>query len=84
MQIDNRALKAVAIEHKKDVDAAALAVLNEIIPYLSDKSAPASPLARSVSNDGSSHGNIFNYNLLCFYYLKWCKLNFTILTLCCM
>ncbi|KAL6564323.1 hypothetical protein OROMI_015773 [Orobanche minor] len=48
-QIDSRALKAVAIEHSKDTDAAVEAVLEEIIPFFLERSTPSSPLDRSIS-----------------------------------
>ena len=37
-QIDVRVLKAVAIEHSKDVDEAVVAVIDEIIPFLASHS----------------------------------------------
>lgn len=42
-QIDARALRAVAIEHSKDADAAVEAVLLEIIPFFSERSRPSTP-----------------------------------------
>lgn len=36
-QIDSRLLKAVAIEHRKDADAAANVVLTEILPFWSER-----------------------------------------------
>ncbi|GER39235.1 hypothetical protein STAS_15832 [Striga asiatica] len=53
-QIDARVLRAVAIEHSKDVDAAAEAVLMEIIPFLTERSRSTTPLARSISESQSS------------------------------
>ncbi|KAG8389373.1 hypothetical protein BUALT_Bualt02G0222500 [Buddleja alternifolia] len=50
-QIDSRALRAVSIEHYKDVDAAVQAVLEEIIPFFVEKSRPSSPLTRSISKE---------------------------------
>ncbi|GFP97849.1 hypothetical protein PHJA_001929000 [Phtheirospermum japonicum] len=47
-QIDERALKAVAIEHWKDVDAAVASVLEEIIPFFIGKSTSNSPLNQSI------------------------------------
>lgn len=40
LQVDARILRAVAIEHPKDVDLAAGIVLNEIIPLMSKRSLP--------------------------------------------
>lgn len=56
-QIDARALRAVSIEHCKDVDAAVVSVLEEIIPFFTEKSTPNSPLNQSVSVSESSEGN---------------------------
>ncbi|KAL8530695.1 hypothetical protein ACS0TY_007653 [Phlomoides rotata] len=54
-QVDPRALKAVAIEHSKDVDTAVIAVLEEIIPFLTEKPTPSSPLSQSFSISESSN-----------------------------
>ncbi|KZV43097.1 rab11 family-interacting protein 3 [Dorcoceras hygrometricum] len=43
-QVDARALRAVAIEHSKDPDAAVEAVLAEIIPFFDDRSRSSVPL----------------------------------------
>ncbi|KAK6164714.1 hypothetical protein DH2020_001578 [Rehmannia glutinosa] len=48
-QLDARALRAAAIEHSKDVDAAVVAVLEEIVPFFVERSEPSSPLTRSIS-----------------------------------
>ncbi|KAI3829628.1 hypothetical protein L1987_03755 [Smallanthus sonchifolius] len=48
-QVDSRALKAVAIEHSKDADAAVEVVLVEIIPNLPEK-----PLTVCSSSDGET------------------------------
>ncbi|XP_011082635.1 uncharacterized protein LOC105165354, partial [Sesamum indicum] len=56
-QIDARVLRAVAIEHSKDVDAAVEAVLLEIIPYFTERSGPSAPLSGSSAVGGSSEGN---------------------------
>ncbi|KAL7112850.1 hypothetical protein ACP275_04G026600 [Erythranthe tilingii] len=56
--IDVRILKAVALEHHKDADAAAGVVLEEIIPYLDEKSRPSSPLSQSVASVESTQGTI--------------------------
>ncbi|KAL5796759.1 hypothetical protein ACOSQ2_001579 [Xanthoceras sorbifolium] len=51
-QIDSRLLKAVAIEHSKDADAAANVVLTEILPFWSERPVSSSslPQDQSVSN----------------------------------
>ncbi|KAL8054979.1 hypothetical protein ABFX02_04G026400 [Erythranthe guttata] len=56
--IDVRILKAVALEHHKDADAAAAVVLEEIIPYLDEKPRPSSPLSQSVASVESTPGTI--------------------------
>ncbi|CAI9107873.1 OLC1v1007345C1 [Oldenlandia corymbosa var. corymbosa] len=38
-EVDSRALRAVAIEHQKDADAAVEVVLTEVIPFLAERSA---------------------------------------------
>ncbi|XP_073283779.1 uncharacterized protein [Primulina huaijiensis] len=43
-EIDARVIRAVAIEHSKDPDAAVEAVLEEIIPFFSEISRPTTPL----------------------------------------
>lgn len=61
-QVDQRILKAVAIENSKDVDAAAETILTEILPYLTKKSTPSAlkgkapiiPIAAEVSNEAES------------------------------
>ncbi|KAL0437509.1 UNVERIFIED_CONTAM: hypothetical protein Sradi_0458800 [Sesamum radiatum] len=58
-QIDARVLRAVAIEHSKDVDAAVEAVLFEIIPYFTERSGPSGTLSGSIAVGGSSEGNTF-------------------------
>ncbi|KAL6499504.1 hypothetical protein OROGR_027414 [Orobanche gracilis] len=57
-QIDARVLRAVAIEHKKDADAAVEAVLVEIIPFFIERSRPSTPLTGSISEGESSEGQI--------------------------
>ncbi|KAL6502848.1 hypothetical protein OROHE_024016 [Orobanche hederae] len=57
-QIDARVLRAVAIEHKKDADAAVEAVLVEIIPFFVERSRPSTPLTGSISEGESSEGQI--------------------------
>ncbi|KAH6799674.1 hypothetical protein C2S51_036158 [Perilla frutescens var. frutescens] len=59
-QIDPRALRAVAIEHSKDVDAAVETVLAEVIPFFTIRTRPKTPSTGSVSVGGSSKGAISN------------------------
>ncbi|XP_051143210.1 uncharacterized protein LOC127259710 [Andrographis paniculata] len=48
-EIDARLLRAVAIEHSKDADAAVEIVLSEIIPFFMERSTPSSPLIENMS-----------------------------------
>ncbi|XP_047962388.1 uncharacterized protein LOC125207191 [Salvia hispanica] len=57
-QIDARALRAVAIEHSKDADAAVEAVLVEIIPFFSERSRPHTPSTGSSAVGESSGGAV--------------------------
>ncbi|PIN03066.1 hypothetical protein CDL12_24422 [Handroanthus impetiginosus] len=55
-QIDARVLRAVAIEHSKDADAAVEAVLVEIIPFFTERSRPSTPTTGSISVGEPSEG----------------------------
>ncbi|KAL1550199.1 hypothetical protein AAHA92_18197 [Salvia divinorum] len=57
-QIDARALRAVAIEHSKDADAAVEAVLVEIIPFFSERSRPHTPSTGCTAVGESSGGAV--------------------------
>ncbi|KAK3193861.1 hypothetical protein Dsin_025171 [Dipteronia sinensis] len=52
-QIDSRLLKAVAIEHSKDADAAANVVLTEILPFWSDRPVTSASLPEDQSSSAS-------------------------------
>ncbi|KZV32407.1 hypothetical protein F511_03690 [Dorcoceras hygrometricum] len=52
-EIDSRVIRAVAIEHNKDPDAAVEAVLEEIIPFFSETLRPTKSLTASSSLDQS-------------------------------
>ncbi|KAK7393558.1 hypothetical protein VNO78_22116 [Psophocarpus tetragonolobus] len=54
-QVDARLLRAVAIEHPKDADLAAAIVLTEVIPFMSKKLPPATPLR---DNDNGAPQNV--------------------------
>lgn len=58
-QVDARALRAVAIEHSKDADAAVEAVLVEIIPFFTERSTPNTPLTGSIAVGELSRGACF-------------------------
>ncbi|KAJ9187665.1 hypothetical protein P3X46_003093 [Hevea brasiliensis] len=53
-QVDSRILKAVAIEHPKDVSGAAEVVLSEVLPFLTQQSMVDRPLHRDCSPSGLS------------------------------
>lgn len=85
-QIDTRLLKAVAIEHSKDADAAATIVLTEILPYWSKKSLTSSSVilnrtassSSCVSDCGSDEiGEVLNLlkQLVLFYYPNFTESN---------
>ncbi|CAL5425282.1 unnamed protein product [Camellia sinensis] len=54
-QVDTRMLRAVAIEHSKDADAAVEAVVVEVIPYLSKGAASASGSSNEVAVEDAYH-----------------------------
>ncbi|KAK6164690.1 hypothetical protein DH2020_001554 [Rehmannia glutinosa] len=54
-QLDARALRAAAIEHSKDVDAAVVAVLEEIVPFFVERSEPTLVVNFNCGNQQSSH-----------------------------
>uniref|UniRef100_A0A0A9CSC4 CUE domain-containing protein n=1 Tax=Arundo donax TaxID=35708 RepID=A0A0A9CSC4_ARUDO len=61
-QVDQRILKAIAIEHRKDVDSAVVAVLDEVMPSMTGLVGVSSihhevmpPMADSVTNILTNH-----------------------------
>lgn len=75
LQIDSRVLRAVAIEHSKDADAAVEAVLVEIIPFFSERSRPGTPPIVSIS-EGKSYEGEFSSDcnaqiILLFWLFLW-------------
>ncbi|CAN6342042.1 unnamed protein product [Urochloa humidicola] len=62
-QVDHRILKAIAIEHHKDVDSAVVAVLDEVMPSMTDLAGALSDhevslsMADSVGNVFANHSN---------------------------
>lgn len=51
-QVDTRILKAVAIEHSKDADAAAECILSEVLPFMTRQfPAPSSSHENPYSGD---------------------------------
>ncbi|XP_057535982.1 uncharacterized protein LOC130814026 isoform X2 [Amaranthus tricolor] len=54
-QVDARLLKAVAIEHAKDPNAAVETILTEIFPFMCEKSSVATPIVCNVGNVAETH-----------------------------
>lgn len=58
LQIDARLLKAVAIEHSKDADAAVETIVTEVLPFITEKAkashsnVPIRNLSLSSRSDG--------------------------------
>ncbi|XP_028762220.1 uncharacterized protein LOC114745031 [Neltuma alba] len=68
-QVDARILRAVAIEHSKDVDLAAGIVLNEVIPLMSKRFIPLATPPRdkgyeTVANVEAGQGNMLRHEQL--------------------
>ncbi|GAA0184286.1 hypothetical protein LIER_31574 [Lithospermum erythrorhizon] len=66
-EVDPRALRAVAIEHNKDGDAAAEVVLTEIVPFLKEISRPPSSSSLNSSSPAVAddpNGFILNNDLI--------------------
>ncbi|KAK4418247.1 hypothetical protein Salat_2237400 [Sesamum alatum] len=58
LKVDDRALRAVALEHSNDVNAAVVAVVEEVIPFFIQRSTPGTPLSQSSYVGESSEGAI--------------------------
>ncbi|KAL3725556.1 hypothetical protein ACJRO7_030565 [Eucalyptus globulus] len=57
-QLDARLLKAVAIEHPKDADAAVEVVLSEVLPHMLQKEKIADSCSENTSSLGQSVGEV--------------------------
>ncbi|CAN6346856.1 unnamed protein product [Urochloa humidicola] len=58
-QVDHRILKAIAIEHRKDVDSAVVAVLDEVMPSMTDLAGALSADHEVSLSMADSVGNVF-------------------------
>ncbi|CAO2839708.1 unnamed protein product [Amaranthus hypochondriacus] len=54
-QVDARLLKAVAIEHAKDPDAAVETILTDIFPFMCEKPSVVTPIVSNVGNVAETH-----------------------------
>nr|ACG36881.1 hypothetical protein [Zea mays] len=57
-EVDHRILKAIAIEHRKDVDSAVVTVLDEVMPFMTGSAGVDGSVGILSSMDGSV-GNLF-------------------------
>lgn len=57
-QLDARLLKAVAIEHPKDADAAVEVILSEVLPHMVQKGKMADSHSENMSSLGRSDGEV--------------------------
>lgn len=49
LKVDARLLKAVAIEHAKDPDAAVETILTDIFPFMCEKPSVVTPIGKSLN-----------------------------------
>jgi len=59
VQVDHRILKAIAIEHRKDVDAAVVAVLDEVMPSMTSSAEALSAHHEVLPSMADSGRNLF-------------------------
>jgi hypothetical protein len=59
VQVDHRILKAIAIEHSKDVDSAVVAVLDEVMPSMTGLTGALSAHHEATPSAGDCAGNLF-------------------------
>jgi hypothetical protein len=58
-QVDHRILKAISIEHSKDVDSVVVAVLDEVMPSMTGLTGALSAHHEAMPSGGDSAGNLF-------------------------
>ncbi|CAD6333839.1 unnamed protein product [Miscanthus lutarioriparius] len=58
-QVDHRILKAIAIEHRKDVDSAVVTVLDEVMPSMTGSAGALSTHQEVLPSMDDSVGNLF-------------------------
>nr|CAB3465262.1 unnamed protein product [Digitaria exilis] len=61
-QVDHRILKAIAIEHRKDVDSAVVAILDEVMPFITGSAGVFSAHHEVLPSRADSVGNVFANN----------------------
>jgi hypothetical protein len=59
LQVDQRILKAISIEHSKDVDSAVVTVLDEVMPSMTDLVGAFSAHREAMPCKADSAGNLF-------------------------
>jgi len=59
LQVDHRILKAIAIEHRKDVDSAVVTVLDEVMPSMAGSAGALSTHQEVLPSMDDSVGNLF-------------------------
>jgi len=59
LQVDHRILKAIAIEHRKDVDSAVVTVLDEVMPSMTGSAGALSTHQEVLPSMDDSVGNLF-------------------------
>lgn len=59
LQVDHRILKAIAIEHRKDVDSAVVTVLDEVMPSMNVSAGALSTHQEMLPSMDDSVGNLF-------------------------
>ena len=59
LQVDQRILKAIAIEHSKDVDSAVVTVLDEVMPSMTGSMGALSSHHEAMPFTTDSTGNLF-------------------------
>jgi len=64
-QVDHRILKAIAIEHRKDVDSAVVAVLDEVMPSMTGSAGALSTHREGLPSMDDSVGNLFANRSTC-------------------
>jgi hypothetical protein len=65
LQVDHRILKAIAIEHRKDVDSAVVAVLDEVMPSMTGSAGALSTHREGLPSMDDSVGNLFANRSTC-------------------
>lgn len=59
VQVDHRILKAIAVEHRKDVDSAVVTVLDEVMPSMTGSAGTLFTHKEVLPSMDDSVGNLF-------------------------